>query len=88
MNGIQMQLGNLPIAISLFLDATVSFSPIGKFSTIIDSPDTGCQAIISNEDIYIGATTLIEYGVRYPYKEMGELLAWLSDQKLIMPDLN
>lgn len=79
----------LPIQIVCANDATVSFNKMFGFKAIVDQPESGVQAIICDEDITIGVdtvrckgTTVIEYGVRYQYKDMPELLSWLVAQKM------
>jgi len=82
-----MQLATLPIQIILAENGMIGFQSLGDFSIIIDCNDSGIQAIVSTQDIFIGANTVIDYGVLYPYKEMPELLAWVQDKKLIEPTL-
>lgn len=88
MNAIGLALPGLPLRMICAEDGTVSFHKLALFKTIIDAPCDGVQAIISEEDIYIGANTVVEYDTRYHYKEMPELLAWLQAQKLEMPRFN
>lgn len=82
MFGINARLANLPIKITYYVDGWVELNRLANFNTIVDNPCAGIQAIISNEDVYVGADTVVEYGVRYDYKEMPELLAWLKEQNL------
>lgn len=85
MRRVPLQLGKLPIQITCWENGCVSFDRYSSFNVIIDSPEVGVQAIISNEDIVIGADTVIEYGQLYEYKEMPELLAWLQAFEITMP---
>ena len=85
MKFIQVQINKLPLVLCCFSDGSIAIHRMCNFSTIIDQPEEGVQAIISNEDIYIGAETEIEYGERYYYKEVPELLAWLVAQNMEMP---
>lgn len=88
MRAIAVPLPGLPLHMICAEDATISFSKTFGFRAIIDHHENGCCAIITDEDIFIGADTIIEYGVRYHYKGMPELLAWLQAQKLEMPVFN
>ncbi|MGZ8888083.1 MAG: hypothetical protein ACXW1D_00840 [Halobacteriota archaeon] len=82
MMALDARLANLPIQITYYGNGLIEFNRYVNFNTIVDNPCEGIQAIISNEDIYVGADTVVEYGVRYEYKEMPELLAWLKEQNL------
>lgn len=86
MQAIQLHLGKFPIRITCYENGSVSFSRMGNLNTIIDQSETGIQTIISNEDIYIGANTVVEYGEMYDYKNEPELLAWLKSLNLEMPE--
>lgn len=80
-----MQVNTLPIQISCYADGYVAFKRVANVPVLIDQPEQGVQAIISPLDIYIGADTEVKYGVRYPYKEMPELLSWIKAQQMEMP---
>lgn len=82
---VELPLGSLPLVISCYFNGCVSFRPFPGLTTLIDQPEDGVQAIITTEDIAIGADTVIEYDTLYEYKEMSELLAWLQAQNMIMP---
>lgn len=73
-----IQISSLPVGINCYNDGSVEFVRLGHFNTIVDHPETGVCAIISNEDIFIGSDTIIEYGERYICHEHPELLAWLN----------
>lgn len=88
MNGIGLALKGLPIQLQCYQDGTVAFAKLGLFKAIVDQPGDGLQAIITTEDIAIGADTVIEYGMRYRYKEMPELLAYLKSLDMEMPVFN
>lgn len=83
---VQLQISRLPILITCYENGCVSFDRASNFKLFIDQPEQGVQAIISNEDIAIGADTVIEYGNLYEYKEMPELLAWLQAQQMQFPN--
>ena len=85
MQALKVQLQPFPIFIVCYSNGQVSFERMGDFSTIVDQPEDGVQAIISNEDICIGANTVISYNEMLDYKEMPELLSWLLSAKLEMP---
>lgn len=84
MNGYGFAMKGLPLQLQCYEDGTVAFAKLGLFKAIVDQPEVGLQAIITTEDIVIGADTVIEYGVRYNYKEMPELLAYLKSQNMEM----
>lgn len=88
MNGYAFAMKGLPLQLQCFQDGTVSFAKLGLFKAIVDQPGDGLQAIITTEDIAIGADTVIEYGMRYRYKEMSELLAYLKSLDMEMPIFN
>lgn len=92
---ITMQLNRLPIALSFHPQGLIAFQRLTDafgneldFRTIIDNPEVGVQAIISVDDVFIGAETVLQYGEFYEYKQMPELLAWLKAQEMIMPRFN
>lgn len=85
MNAIGIALPGLPLRMICAEDGTVSFDKLALFKTIIDHREDGVCAIISEEDIYIGADTVVEYGARYSPKDHPELLAWLIAQQLEAP---
>ena len=76
---------DLPIQITCYVNGYVSFERLVNFHTIVDSLGDGLQAIISNEDIAIGANTVVEYGYDYDYKRRPELLAWLKNLNMVLP---
>lgn len=79
-------LGALPLVINCFETGQISISRgIAKMPLIIDQPEVGVQAIISQEDIAIGADTVIQYDYLYAYRQMPELLSWLQAQKMELP---
>ena len=85
MQTVKIQLNRLPIGLELFSNGCIAFHRIADFTTIIDNPEEGVSAIISNDDIKIGAIA-IKYGEVCVYKNMPELLEWLQAQKMIMPN--
>lgn len=87
MMGLSMQINKLPIRLTCLQNGNVIFDRLANFDTIIDYPETGVCAIISNQDIVIGADTVVEYGVQYLYKDMPDLKAWLVSQKMQMPNI-
>lgn len=87
MNLINLQLASLPIQLILAENGQVAFQKMGNFKTILDQPETGVQAIIDDDGIYIGAETEVCFNTLYNYKEMPELLAWLQQMNLEAPNL-
>ena len=85
MYAVSQQLGNLPIQISYLSNGYVVFDRLADFQTIVDNLGDGVQAILSNQDIAIGANTVVEYGMQQDYKNEPELLAWLVAQNLTPP---
>lgn len=85
MQATTQQLNRLPLHITYLDNGCIIFERNGNFNTLIDQPETGVCAIISNEDIAIGANTVIEYGTVVDYKNEPEVLAWLSSQRMVMP---
>lgn len=84
---IGMQLGSLPIQIIYDSSGTVGFVRMANMPTIVENLEDGLQIIYSNEDIFLGAETQIEYNRLYQYKEIPEMLYWLKSQELEMPTL-
>ena len=82
---MEIQINRLPIKIVLYNNGCISFERLTNFATIVDSPEQGVQAILSNEDMYIGADTVIEYEQMYSYKQIPELLSWIKAQGMKMP---
>lgn len=79
------QINKLPLQITFYEDGLISIERYHNFHAIVDCLGDGLQAIISNEDIFIGSACVIEYGMRYEYKQEQELLAWLTAQQMVMP---
>lgn len=84
---IGMLLGSLPIQIIYDSAGTVGFVRLADFPTTVENLEEGLQIIYSNEDIFLGAETQIEYNRLYRYKEVPEMLYWLKSQELEMPTL-
>lgn len=84
-NQIARQLGSLPIMIVFDSSGMVGFNRMANFPTIIENLEDGLQIIYSNDDIFLGSETQIEYNRLYQYKEMPEMLYWLKSQELELP---
>ncbi len=82
---IDIQLGNLPIAMSCYANGTISFERLGNFKPIVEYSGDGLQICLSNDDVIIGTTTY-EDGEMINYKIEPELLAWLQAQDLQVPN--
>lgn len=85
MRAVAIPVSGLPVQLVCAEDGTISFVKLWPFKAIIDHPQDGVCAIITEEDIFIGADTVVEYDTRYNYKEMPELAAWVTAQNVQMP---
>ena len=85
MRYVQVQLGSLSVYIQCLENGCIVFVKAMQFIACTDNPFVGVQAIVSEDDIYIGADTMVEYGVAYDYKDMPELLAWLQSFNMQIP---
>jgi hypothetical protein len=85
MQAIRVPLSRFPILMTCYENGCISFDRTQNFATIVDQREDGLQCIISNEDMYIGANTVVNYGEITEYKEMPELLVWLQSLNLEMP---
>lgn len=83
---VNLPLGGLPITLICLSNGTIGFQPAGKLRTMIDQqPSDKVSAIIYDEGMLVGNTE-IEWIVAYDYKQMPDLLGWLKQQELIMPE--
>lgn len=83
-----MRLGSLPINIVYEQESgVVGFVRLADFHTTIEHLEDGLQIIYSNQDIFIGSETELEYNTPYQSKELPELLYWLKSQGLEMEAL-
>lgn len=79
MNAIQFQLGNLPLSLTCFLNATISFTPTQQFKAIIDGGvRIDMQGIAVGDEEYL-------YNQQIEYKKDANLLKWLQSLNLQMP---
>lgn len=85
MLGVQLPIGTLPIMMMCYETGQVAFARMRDFNLIVDAPESGIQALISNQDIYVGTDTEIKYGEMYDWQSMPELKAWIAAQNLDMP---
>ena len=79
MQAVQLQLGNLPLLLTCFMNATISFAPTQHFKAIIDGDVTLDMA---------GFTVCgeaYEYNTQIEYKKDANLLKWLQSLNLQMP---
>lgn len=80
MNAIQIQLGNLPLSLTCFLNGTIALQPNQQFAAIIDGDVTLDMA---------GFTVCgeaYEYNTQIDYKKDANLLKWLQSLNLQMPN--
>lgn len=86
---VQVPLAGLPIRLVCIMDATVGFIRTSDFQAVLDIPEdeNGIDAVFYNENFYIGHTEY-KYNTAYPYKNIPEMLQWLQQQKLEMPEFN
>ena len=83
----QMQIGTLPIALQLCTNETIAFLKAKNLKTIIDQPEMGIGAVFTPEGFYIGEEKVMyNWGVGYDYKDLPEMLKWLQQQNLELPD--
>ena len=79
MQAIQLQLGNLPLSLTCFMNATISFAPTQQFSTIVDGNVKIDMLGITVED------ETYDYNTQIAYKEDEKLLKWLQSLNMTMP---
>lgn len=79
MQAIQLQLGNLPLSLTCFMNATISFAPTQQFKTIVDGDvEIDMQGITVGEEEYL-------YNQQIDYKNDEKLLKWLQSLNMTMP---
>jgi len=83
---IQLPLGSLPIALIACFDSSVVLTPTQQFKTIVDASN-GFESMFDMDGFSINGEQF-EYGVKYYYKEMPNLLGWLQKQGMEMPKFN
>ena len=81
---IQLRMPRLPLAITCYADAHVSFEPMAQAIAHIDQMD-GWQFVATERGIYLGQDEFIEYNERVAYKENSKLLTWLKSLNMEMP---
>ena len=79
MQAIQLQLGNLPLSLTCFMNATISLAPTQQFKAIVDG-----DVKIDMLGITVGDETY-EYNTQIAYKEDEKLLKWLQSLNMTMP---
>jgi hypothetical protein len=88
---VQTSIGEtLPVSLVLLTngkEGRVVFVKTGKFDTIIDLPeDGGIGAIFDMDGFGIGEEEY-DYNVSYPYKDIPDMLKWLQQQQMVMPEI-
>lgn len=79
MNAVQLQLGNLPLSLTCFLNATISFTPTQQFKAIVDGDvKIDMQGITVGDEEYL-------YNQQIEYKKDEKLLKWLQSLDMTMP---
>lgn len=79
MNAIQFQLGSLPLSMTCFMNATISFAPTQQFKAIVDdNVKIDMQGITAGDEEYL-------YNQQIEYKKDEKLLKWLQSLNLQMP---
>ena len=79
MNAVQLQLGNLPLSLTCFLNATISFTPTQQFKAIVDGDvKIDMQGITVGDEEYL-------YNQQIEYKKDEQLLKWLQSLNMTMP---
>lgn len=86
MTPISQQLGSLPIVV-IFNEGKVGFQRSGNFPLIVDQPEPCVQAILTQDDIYIGSGTQIEYNEWYDIDDTPELKSYLVALKVITTEI-
>lgn len=72
-----------PVGISYCSDGSVAFAPASNLTVVIDNNKDYC-AMYSKQAMIIDGEEF-DYGVRYQYKQIPKLLAWLKAQNMVMP---
>lgn len=80
MQAIRLQLGNLPLSLTCFMNATISFTPTQQFKAIVDGDvKIDMQGITVGDEEYL-------YNQQIEYKKDANLLKWLQSLNLQMPN--
>lgn len=86
---IKVPVGRMPINLVLGLDESVTFIRDLAMPTIVDSPENGIGAVFTAKEFWLGDENIsYEYNTPYPYKDIPDMLQWLAQQKLMMPEIN
>ena len=79
-----LPLSTLPINITCFSDGHIGFSYNYQFSPLVDAWGDGKQTVIDMQGILVDDVQL-KYNVKYNYKAMQTVLAWLQSLKMEIP---
>ena len=79
MNAIQIQLGNLPLSLTCFLNDTIALQPNQHFAAIIDG-----DVKLDMAGFTVGDESY-DYNAAIAYKEDEKLLKWLQSLNMTMP---
>lgn len=82
---IPIPMPRLPLQITCYSDAHVSFAPYTRFDAVIDQVDKGLQVIVNEQQINLGSSDVVEYNTKYMYKGKPLLLKWLQSLNMEQP---
>lgn len=82
---VPIQMPRLPLTLTCYADAHVSFAPYTRFDVVIDQVDSELQVVVNENEIKLGNDEVVEYNSRYAYKQKPMLLKWLQSLSMDMP---
>lgn len=83
-----IQISGLPFGIVCCSDASIGFVALANIGTIVQeekAQDGFSYSAKYFHDKFVVNGGEFEFGIRYRYKEMPTLLAWLKAQDMLMP---